>query len=328
MDEELHVHIIDDPASYFYQRLKQEIGTGICLSCSNDIPPDAAFDVLVSGRPTREWLQASARLRAVIVPYAGVPPETLSLIQSFPNIRLYNLHHNASMTAEFALGLLFAAAKSIIPLDKALRDGDWRKRFDPENSILLEGKTALILGYGEIGKRIARVLKALAMDVIAVRRECERYHDDFALVYPISSLDSLLPFAQILMITLPLTKETENLIDQRRINLLPDDAILVNVGRGRVVNEEALYRALSGGKLRAAGIDVWYQYPKHEKDREHTFPSRFPIHELPNVVMSPHRGGFTRESDDLRVKALIHLLEQIQHGNVDNANMVDLAREY
>ena len=92
--------------------------------------------------------------------------------------------------------------------------------------------------------------------------------------------------------------------------LMPERAILVNVGRGPVVNEPALYHALRDGTLHAAGLDVWYNYPNDEPGRTSTNPSEYPFCELDNVVMSPHRAGApnTSETESLRVRALAELL--------------------
>ncbi len=87
-----------------------------------------------------------------------------------PQVAVHNLHHNAAPTAETGLALLFAAAKFIIPFDRSLRANDWTHRYQGNPSRLLYGKTALVLGFGEIGQRIARVCQALDMEVLALRR--------------------------------------------------------------------------------------------------------------------------------------------------------------
>jgi phosphoglycerate dehydrogenase-like enzyme len=90
--------------------------------------------------------------------------------------------------------------------------------------------------------------------------------------------------------------------------------VLVNIGRGRIVAEEALYAALRSGQLHAAGLDVWYSYPPDEAARAHHRPSAHPFHELDNVVMSPHRGGAADETARLRMGALAELLNAAARG--------------
>jgi phosphoglycerate dehydrogenase-like enzyme len=104
--------------------------------------------------------------------------------------------------------------------------------------------------------------------------------------------------------------------------MVPRHCILVNVGRGPVIDEEALYTALAERRIRAAGIDVWYQYPKDDAERGNTYPSRLPFHELDNVVMTPHRAGWLQSFETLRVQALAELLNAAAEGK-EMPNSVD-----
>jgi phosphoglycerate dehydrogenase-like enzyme len=278
-------------------------------------PQPADCHILIHGSVKPEWLEASPSLRAVIIPYAGVSPEMQKLLQQHPQITLHNLHYNDVATAEFALALLFAAAKFIVPLDRLLRQGDWRQRYSGAPSLLLSGKRALILGYGAIGRCIAPVCQALGMQVTGVRRhEPPQPVENGVAVYSIAHLHELLPQADVLFCVLPETPETIGLIGARELALLPQGAVVVNVGRGPVIDEEAFYHALRSGHLAAAGIDVWYVYPQNEEERSHTPPSRFPFHELDNVVLSPHRGGWLEEAEERRLQELAKLLTAAARG--------------
>jgi phosphoglycerate dehydrogenase-like enzyme len=117
------------------------------------------------------------------------------------------------------------------------------------------------------------------------------------------------------------------LIGERELALLPPDAVLVNVGRGPIVDEAALYHALHEGTLHAAGLDVWYNYPADEASRSHTPPSAYPFHELDNVVMSPHRAGGSDESEMRRMTHLAALLNAAARGD-EMPNRVDLQAGY
>jgi phosphoglycerate dehydrogenase-like enzyme len=129
------------------------------------------------------------------------------------------------------------------------------------------------------------------------------------------------------MCTLPLTDQTRGLIGEKEISLLPDHAILVNIGRGPVVDQGALYHALKDGKLHSAGIDVWYNYPPDEDARANTPPADYPFHELDNIVMSPHRGGGAAEVEVLRMTHLAELLNAVARGG-PVPNKVDLEAGY
>lgn len=286
----------------FIEALRDALPDGIQI-----VEGDA--EVLVKGVPEDDDLDTRPSLRAVVIPYAGVPARTRERLAARPELSLHNLHHNAAATAEMALALLLGAAKSVIPYDRALRKGDWRPRYEESSEVLLSGSRALVLGYGAIGERIARACRGLGMEVQAVRRVPR---GDEAL--PISTLDDLLPDADALLVALPWTSETEGLLDADRLARLPDDCCIVNVGRGPIIDEDALYSELKSGRLRA-GLDVWYQYPASAEEQQATQPSRHDFGALDNVVLSPHRAGHCNEIESARAAHLATLLSQDPLGN-------------
>lgn len=254
--------------------------------------PGSSIHILVQGRPSKEQLTACPSLGALIIPYAGVPAETRRLLlETHPDLPVYNLHHNAAAAAELAIALFLAAAKMLLPVDRKFRTHDWHSRYDGAPLLLLEGKTAVILGFGAIGSRLATLCRALGMAVHVMRKHVGRLNTSQAQLHGLDDLSDLLPEADALFVALPLTPETDGLIGTAEISLLPPSCVLVNIARGAIVDEEALYLALKERRIAAAGIDVWYNYPSTPESRASTPPSRFPFHELDNVVMSPHRGG-------------------------------------
>lgn len=288
----------------------------------------AEYHILVAGRPQREHLTASPNLSVLIIPWAGLPNETHELMLDFPHIAVHNLHHNAIAAAEMAITLMLAAAKFIVPTDRTFRTHDWTPRYQPAPAVLLEGKTALILGYGAIGRRVAHMCRGLDMKVIAIRRHVPvTPHDTPDKIHPPNALHRLLPQTDVLLICLPQTPETNALIGQEELALLPPGAVLVNVGRGPIVDEAALYHALRDGTLYAAGLDVWYNYPADEAARSHTPPSAYPFHQLENVVMSPHRAGSSKEREIQRMAHLAVLLNAAARGETI-PNRVDVQAGY
>ena len=165
------------------------------------------------------------------------------------------------------------------------------------------------------------------MNVLAVRRGA--HGDGSESPFPREALTDLLPQADVLMITLPLTACTEGMIGKAELALLPPRSVLVNVGRGQIVDEEALYRALRDGTVHAAGLDVWYTYPSDEASRLNTPPAAHPFHELDNVVMSPHRagGGGSQRVEELRMAHLARLLNAAAAG-VEIPDRVDVDAGY
>jgi phosphoglycerate dehydrogenase-like enzyme len=325
----IHVHIPRVPSQNVQKHFIGLLDENLSIDWGPDLPSPAEFEILVAGRADEQQLSASPVLKKLIIPFAGVPHDVLQVLTKFPQIEVHNLHHNASATAETALNLLLAAAKQTVPFDRSLRAGDWSPRYQPSETILLHGKTALIIGYGAIGQKIAEVCRAMGMKVLATRKSAlELSHPVPGVsLYPAASLLDLLPLSQVVLICTPLTPETAGMIGEPELSLLPKGSILINVGRGPIVEEHALYHALTSGRLAAAGLDVWWIYPDSEQARTCTFPSEFPFHELDNVVLSPHRGGASQESDELRFTRLAHILNQYnRHEPLDNR--VDLQKGY
>lgn len=323
----LHVHfdrpLTDDESGH----LKPALSPGIVVTEGGDPPVGA--DILISGRPTRAQLAAAPGLRAVVIPWAGLPDEARNLMRDFPGITVHNLHHNAAPVAELAVALLLAASKFVLRYDRALRANDWRIRYERSTpTVLLEGRTALILGYGAIGRRVAVICRALGMTTLATRRNLAApTADGETEVHPADSLRELLPRAAAVIICLPHTPETDGLLGAAELALLPTGAVLVNIGRGPIVDEKALYEALRDGHLSAAGLDVWYSYPPDAAARADWPPSACPFHELDNVVMSPHRGGAADETPRLRMAALAEMLNAAAGGG-EMGNVVDVGVGY
>lgn len=320
----VNVHLVEDFDEQTLAELREQLAVRVHLTTGSSVSPET--HILIGGRPTREQLTVCPALHAVIVPWAGVPESTRELLRDFPQITLHNLHHNAAATAEMALALLFSAAKFIVPIDQRLRIHDWSPRYAPARSLGLHDKTALIVGYGQIGQRVGRVCRALEMTVLATRRN-QPEPDGVAEIHPSSDLRQLLPRAHAVIITAPLTPETKGLLGAKELAMLPRGALLVNVGRGAIVDEAALYQALKSEQLAAAGLDVWYNYPRDEAAQTNTPPSQFPFHELDNVVLSPHRGGDEVGIDAVRMQHLADLLNAAARGE-KMLNRVDLAAGY
>lgn len=321
----MRVHIHHEPEEPARKALYQALEGDVRVTWGPKPGKDADYAFLVSGRPTTELLKASEYLHTVVVPFAGIPAGTIELLRDYPEVVVHNLHHNAPATAELAMALLLSAAKSIVPVDRKFRKHDWSDRGAHEQAVQLEGRRALVVGYGAIGRRVARVCAALGMDVSAIAR---RHHPDAQhRLHKPGELHNLLPKSDVLMICVPSTQETQGLIGEREFGLLSSDAIIVNIARGAVIEEQALYRALKERRIFAAGLDVWWNYPKTREEWGDTAPAELPFHELDNVVMSPHRGGHVKTTEILRMKALADLLNAARRGE-EIPNKVDLEAGY
>jgi phosphoglycerate dehydrogenase-like enzyme len=305
----MKVHVATEPAEA-HRSVLERAAPSADVSYGGAAAEDT--EVLVSGRPGAAELAGLPGLRAVVVPFAGVPPETLTAARAVPGLAVYNLHHNAAATAEKALELLFAVSRRTLHYDPALRAGDWGGRGEVAVGITLAGRSALVLGYGEVGRRVAAVLVALGMRVRATQRVVRRASDGEVELHSPHALSKLLPKSEVVVVCLPLTQETEGLLGAEELSLMPEGAVLVNVGRAKVVDEEALFAALESGRLYGAGLDVWWKYPP--RGGRTGPPSAFDFASLPNVVMSPHCGGSTADTESARWEALGHLLARLSEG--------------
>lgn len=329
MNASLHVHLMNEIEPRWLDHLHGLVTPGVRLTHGMSLPDPASFQILVNGRPTPEQLDASPHLHTLIIPWSGLPPETRTLALE-RGLCVHNLHHNAANVAEMVMALLLCAAHFVALGDRRLRKNDWRLRYvNPNPSVVLNGKTALILGYGAIGRRVAAACRALGMRVLATKANPNTSSHTPDEVFPPEALEALLPQAAALIVCLPLTENTRGLINARTLALLPKKAVLVNVGRGQIVDEKALYEALSSKRLHAAGLDVWYNYPSDEADQANTPPSAYPFNELDNVVLSPHRGGAfnVEDTERMRMQALAELINKAAK-NEPLPNRVDLLKGY
>lgn len=281
-------------------------------------------EVVVDGDPSEALLDGT-RLRRVLVPFAGLQPRLRERAAARPHLRVHNSHYNADMVAQHAVALLLAVTNQVVAADRALRQGNWGRPDDPERqSLQLDGRHALLLGYGAIGKAIARRLTGLGLTTTALRRNPDP-HDPVPSVGPDGLLEAL-ERADVVMVSLPGTPDTEGMIGSEAFARMKRTTVLVNVGRGSVVDETALFEALRGRAIFGAGIDVWYRYPPDREARRHTPPAHLPFAELDNVVMSPHRANDVLDWQTESARAVLTTLGAIAEG--EERNVVDLGAGY
>jgi phosphoglycerate dehydrogenase-like enzyme len=176
----------------------------------------------------------------------------------------------------------------------------------------LHGTTVGILGYGHIGKEVARRAKAFGQRVIAATRtpRPDGLADE---INPMSALDRVVAESDYLVMALPQDATTLGLLDARRLGLMKPTAVIINIGRAPTVGEQALYEALRDKRIGGAVLDVWYQYPKQGAAPVGA-PSRFPFLELDNVLASPHCSGWSEEHLVRRWRFIAKQLDRVARG--------------
>lgn len=284
------------------------------------------LDAVVANPIDRSYFESAERLKALFVPFVGVNHLPADLLLE-RDVAVYNCHGNAESVAEKALAMTLAWFGRVIEYHNDLRRGVWhgfwvkKGREDFWHSIFR--KRCAILGTGAIGEALAKLLKAFDCRVVGYRRRGGApVPDGFDEVS--TDLRRAIDGAEIVFVTLPLTDATRGLVDAEAIAAMRG-AFIVNVGRGDVIDESALYRGLVDGTLAGAAIDVWYTYP--EAGATEGAPSRFPIHTLTNVVLSPHVAGSTHEAVGINIRqTLENVALWAETGNA--RHRVDLAALY
>ena len=190
--------------------------------------------------------------------------------------------------AEHVLAMALALAKRLPQNHAAMARGEFDQQ-TPNRGV--RGATLGVLGFGGIGQAAARLFRAVGVRVHAINRSGTT-DEPVDWIGTLDDLDSLLDAADVLVVSLPLTRATRGLIGGRELRAMKPDAILVNVARVAIVDEDALYEHLRANASFSAGIDAWWQEPR-EGD---TFTTAHPFLELPNVIGSPHNSALTSES--------------------------------
>jgi D-3-phosphoglycerate dehydrogenase len=244
-----------------------------------------------SGLIVRSGTQADAELIAAgeslkVVGRAGVGLDNIDLdAATRRGVAVMNAPAgNTVSTAELAFALLLSAARHIPAADRSLRDGRWdRKAF---RGAQLSGKTLGVIGAGRIGANVIQRARAFGMKVIVADPYMteERASDMYV---ELMELDEMIPRVDFLTLHVPLTGETEGLLDARRIGLLQPHAVVVNAARGGIVDETALAAALRDGRIAAAALDVYENEP---------LPEDHPLRDAPNLVLTPHLGAATHDA--------------------------------
>jgi phosphoglycerate dehydrogenase-like enzyme len=274
----------------FRRTAEQEAGWQTMLDGAEvlfGLPGDAAAGLTdaVRSNGRLRWVQATAGGAGEQVRAAGLTQAELDrvLVTSASGV-------HAGPLAEFAMFGVLAFAKRLPRLLADTRTRHW----DHYPMGELAGQTLLVIGLGSIGSEVARLAKAFGMHVIAVNRTGSADAPDVDKVRPSRFLGDLLPVAHAVVVTLPLTDQTRGLIDAAAIARMRSDAVLVNVGRGGVVDEQALVQGLERGRPAGAVLDVFATEP---------LPPDSPLWIMPNVVISPHTAALSLR-ENARIVAL------------------------
>ncbi len=273
-------------------------------------------DVLViSGLWRNDLVDRAKRLRYIQSIGAGTDQFSREAL-SARGIRLASSRGvNARAVSEHAMALILALTRRIPEARDNQAKRVWRDMIgDPaRREDELGGKTVIVVGIGAIGGRFAQLAKAFDMRVIALRRDPTLGKGAADAVHATSELKALLPEADFVVLTCPLTTETEKLIDAEALQRMKRSAYLVNCARGRCVDQPALQEALRQGKIAGAALDVTVEEP---------LPSASPLWAMENVLITPHTAGETRRYEETVLDFLQDNLDRLWRGEAALRNQV------
>jgi glyoxylate/hydroxypyruvate reductase A len=313
MDKAIHI-VVDEPDMHHYQVLLAEqvpeVKVTICEEPASPPSGIADADVLLTWRPHPHVIKALPNLKWIHSTGAGV--EAILRNSSLPSD--VTITRTATMCgplmAQYVITFILAWLFRL-PL---LQENQQQRRWQQFNAPLASNFTCTVLGMGDIGQEIAQKCQSIGLKVTGISRSGNSV-PGFE-VLPVSQLEQVLPRTNILVVVLPLTAETEGLLDYQRLSLMPSNSLIVNVARGPIIVEADLIRALQNGTLAGAVLDVFDQEP---------LPVDSAFWEMKNVMITPHIAGPYDPAATTKV-----FLENLQRYRIGEPMhyVVDRSREY
>ena len=292
----MKIVVADSNLAVHRDRFEAGLPTGSKVVWGGDGKDLGDADVFVGGRFTAAMAAAGAKLRLIHVAGAGTDKVEFAALR--PDILVANTFHHEQSMAEYVLAAAVLLRRDFLAQDRALRAGVWATSVYDSDMAQLPAIGQLrvgLVGFGHIGQRVWELFCGLGSSGAAVtgsgRVDVAAHGLSWA--GDSSTLNRLMAESDVVVVSAPLTPETEGMIGAEQLRALGPDGVLINVGRGALVAEQALYEALRARHIRAAAIDVWYRYPG---PGGRGLPSAFPFGELTNVLMTPHSSGVTTDT--------------------------------
>ena len=265
---------------------------------------DAVINILSTSEFTRDLMTRCPNLRIVSIWAAGVNNVELDAAKEL-GVTICNTPGYGNIgVGEHTLALMMAAARNMHNVDRRIRQGEWVK----EPLVQLHGKTLGVLGAGPIAQRVMELGRLIGMDVIAwtlnpTPERAAEYGVEFV------DVDSLCQQSDVIAAIIALSDKTHHVIGRKQLEMMKPSAIVVNTGRGALIDEDALYEFLRDGKIHAAGLDVFGTEP---------LPGDHPFTTLDNVVLSSHVAAHTPETTLAGVKMSLDNIATFIEGNTQN----------
>ena len=279
-------------------------------------PPDALVgaDVYIGTDFTKEMGAAADSLKAILIAAAGydrIDPDAVP-----EGCTVANAYHHEAPIAEWVMAVAVAIDHDLFKADRTFRAGSW-EMWPGRHGVYRElmGRTFGVIGFGAIGRRVARLAQAYDMPVIAAGRTERTTGELYGAEYiggGKHAREYVLAEADFVLISTPLGPATHGLIGAHELSLMKPTAYIINPARGHIIDEQALYDALKNRTIAGAAIDTWYQYPEGSEDAPR--PSDCPFWELDNIIMVPHHSGATHGTVTRRAQTVAQNLDRLTRG--------------
>lgn len=271
-------------------------------------------DVYVGGRFTAAMAAAADRLQLVHV--AGAGTDNVAFDALDPRTKVANTFHHEDSIAEYVLATAILLRRGFLTQDRALRKGVWSSSvYDDALPQPLSMNNAHIgfVGFGHIGSKSWNLLRGLGCtgSTVTGRGNVDAAAAGLAWSGDTSDLGRLMTESDVVVVSAPLNDHTRGMIGPAEFAALGSGGVLINVGRGPLVQQQALYDALSGNTIRAAAIDVWYNYPG---PGGHGEPGDLPFGHLTNLLLTPHSSGVTQDTFVGRVRDIADNIRRLDRG--------------
>ena len=265
---------------------------------------DGVVNILSTSEFTRELMEQCPKLRIVSIWAAGVNNVDLDAAKEL-GITIANTPGYGNIgVGEHTLALMMAAARNVVNVDRRIRQGEWVK----EPLVQLHGKTVGVVGAGPIAQRVMELCRLIGMKVVAwtlnpTPQRAAEYGVEFV------ELGDLCRTSDVVVTIIALSERTRHIIGREQLAMMKSQAIIINTGRGDLIDEEALVEFLSEGRIRAAGLDVFSTEP---------LPAGHPFTKLDNVVLSSHVAAHTPETTLAGVKMALDNIATFLEGKPQN----------
>jgi phosphoglycerate dehydrogenase-like enzyme len=275
----------------------------------------SGVDVFVGHEFNQEMACNADTLKLIQVIGAGYERVDLSSVPK--GVAVCNNFEHENAVAEWVLMAMIALDRQVLRADRTLRAGSWEMsgRHGMKHPGL-QDRTVGVIGLGRVGQRVIALAKAFHMRTVAVTRTPlateAGIRGSIDVELTMEEIDKLFEQSDFVVPCVPLNDKTRNFINSRVLDLMKPTSHLINIARGEIVEEEALYRALAERRIAGAALDVWWNEPMTPESSP--APSQLPYHELDNVLMSPHASAVTLSMIDARIQFLVAQMGRLAHG--------------